>query len=159
MKNVLIAVDGSDLDRTVLRCSHALFGDDAHYLVVNVHAEPLVYPTIALAHGMASTMATPELLRFVDDENSDPRAEAAAAAQRAAEIEGLTDVEVDVEAGDPVAAILAAAQENHVDVIAVGSHGRRWFERLFAPSVSNALVHKAHRPVLVIHTGDEAAEV
>ena len=149
---MLIAMDGSSLDRTVLCCAHELFGDQAHYVVVNVRNEPLVYSTIALAHGMASVISAPELLRFVEDEEG--AEEAAEVARRAAEDAGITDVEVDVESGDPAGAILGAAADHDVDVIAVGSHGRNWFERLFTPSVSKQLVDRARRPVLVVHTGD-----
>ena len=154
MKHVLIAIDGSDLDSTVLCCAHGLFGDSAHYVIVNVRNEPLIYSTIALAHGMASVISAPELLRFVEDSGGDGRTAAEEAARRAAEEAGLTDVEIDVESGDPAAAILAAAAEHDVDVIAIGSHSRNWFERLFTPSVSRQLVDRARRPVLVVHTGD-----
>jgi nucleotide-binding universal stress UspA family protein len=154
MKSVLIAIDGSDLDRTVLRCAHGLFGDKARYLIVNVHNEPLVYSTIALAHGMASVISAPELLRFVEDDGSNSH-NAAELARRAADAAGIADCEVDVESGDPAVAILTAARHHDVDVIAVGSHSSNWFERLFTPSVSKQLVDRARRPVLVVHTNDQ----
>lgn len=160
MKHVLVAIDGSDLDSTVLCCAHGLFGDDAHYVIVNVRNEPLIYSTIALAHGMASVISAPELLRFVEDSSGDGRTAAEDAARQAAHEAGITDIEVDVESGDPAAAILSAAAEHDVDVIAIGSHSRNWFERLFTPSVSRQLVDRAQRPVLVVHTGDvETASV
>lgn len=154
MKNVLVAIDGSDFDRTVLRRTHDLFGDDTHYIVVNVHNEPLVYSTVALAHGMASVISAPELLRYVEDDDTTERDRAIETARRAAEDAGITDLEVDIESGDPTAAILLAAEEHEADVIVVGSHGRNWFERVFNPSVSRQLVERAHHPVLVVHTDD-----
>ncbi|MET0663747.1 MAG: universal stress protein [Ilumatobacteraceae bacterium] len=47
-------------------------------------------------------------------------------------------------------AILHAADEFDVDVIAVGDHDRGWFSRLMSPSVRAAVTDRAHVPVLVI---------
>jgi len=47
-------------------------------------------------------------------------------------------------------AILSAADEFDVDVIAVGDHDRGWFSRLMSPSVREAVTDRAHVPVLVI---------
>ena len=41
------------------------------------------------------------------------------------------------------------AEEENVDMIVLGSHGRTGFSRLLMGSVAEAIVRKAHCPVLV----------
>ena len=52
--------------------------------------------------------------------------------------------------GEPAAEILAVAEEFAPDMIIVGSHGRNAVERLFLGSVSDAIAHHFHGPVLII---------
>jgi nucleotide-binding universal stress UspA family protein len=55
-------------------------------------------------------------------------------------------------AGNPVEALLAAAQETQADLIVLGSHGRRGLQRLFLGSVAEHVVRNAPLPVLVVRT-------
>lgn len=52
--------------------------------------------------------------------------------------------------GQPVLVICDMAKEAQVDLIVVGSHGRGAVDRLLIGSVSNAVLHRAHVPVLVV---------
>jgi nucleotide-binding universal stress UspA family protein len=54
----------------------------------------------------------------------------------------------DVRLGDPVATVCDVA--NSHDLIVVGSHGRKGFERFLLGGVSQAIVHRANIPVLVV---------
>jgi nucleotide-binding universal stress UspA family protein len=51
--------------------------------------------------------------------------------------------------GDPGEAIVEAAAAESVDLIIVGSHGRRGVDRFFTGSVSEQVVRTAHVPVVV----------
>jgi nucleotide-binding universal stress UspA family protein len=51
--------------------------------------------------------------------------------------------------GDPGEAIVEAAAAESVDLIVVGSHGRRGVDRFFTGSVSEQVVRTAHVPVVV----------
>jgi nucleotide-binding universal stress UspA family protein len=51
--------------------------------------------------------------------------------------------------GDPAERILNFAEEQNVDMIVVGSHGKGGFERLVIGSVSEKVVRHAKSPVLV----------
>ncbi len=53
-------------------------------------------------------------------------------------------------AGSPSSAILAAADERQVDLVAVGFRGTSLLERFMLGSVSRAVVESAHVPVLVV---------
>ena len=54
----------------------------------------------------------------------------------------------DVRVGDPVATVCDVATSH--DLIAVGSHGRKGLERFLLGGVSQAIVHRANIPVLVV---------
>jgi nucleotide-binding universal stress UspA family protein len=49
--------------------------------------------------------------------------------------------------------ILEAADQFGADLLIVGSHGRGFWGRLTLGSVSDAVVHHAKYPVLVVRTG------
>jgi nucleotide-binding universal stress UspA family protein len=52
--------------------------------------------------------------------------------------------------GPPVEAILAAAAQENVDMIAIASHGRSGLGRVFYGSVAAGILHRVDRPLLVI---------
>jgi nucleotide-binding universal stress UspA family protein len=55
--------------------------------------------------------------------------------------------------GDAAAeAIRISAEVCHADAIAVGSHGRRGFERLVLGSVAEAVIRESTMPVIVVPT-------
>jgi len=57
-------------------------------------------------------------------------------------------VSTDIRLGDPVATVCDVG--NSHDLIVVGSHGRKGFERFLLGGVSNGIVHRADRSVLVV---------
>ena len=52
--------------------------------------------------------------------------------------------------GDPASAIVQAAEEDHADLIVMGTHGRTGLTRLLMGSVAEAVVRRAKCPVLTI---------
>jgi nucleotide-binding universal stress UspA family protein len=54
-----------------------------------------------------------------------------------------------LEEGDPATVIVDVAREEHVDMIAMATHGRTGLDRLFAGSVAEQVIRKAPCPVLV----------
>ena len=65
-------------------------------------------------------------------------------------------IETDVPFGSPDSRIVETAEEMHADLIIIGSHGYKQWERLLLGSVSDSVVHHAHCSVLVVRT--DAAE-
>jgi nucleotide-binding universal stress UspA family protein len=53
--------------------------------------------------------------------------------------------------GEPADAIVAMADEHGADMVVVGSHGRNLIERMLGQSVSDAVAHKSHVDVLIVH--------
>jgi nucleotide-binding universal stress UspA family protein len=52
--------------------------------------------------------------------------------------------------GDPATAILRTAQENHCDLIVMGTHGRTGLSRLLMGSVAEEVGRKASCPVMTV---------
>ena len=62
---------------------------------------------------------------------------------------GVT-IETRVTTGDPIDGIFSAAAATGAALIAVGTHGPRFLERLFVGSVASTVVHTAEQPVLAV---------
>lgn len=60
----------------------------------------------------------------------------------------------DVLFGSPDSRIVETAESMGSDLIVMGSHGYKRWERLLLGSVSNSVVHHAHCSVLVVRTPD-----
>ncbi|MEQ1606707.1 MAG: universal stress protein [Pyrinomonadaceae bacterium] len=60
------------------------------------------------------------------------------------------DVSGDVQFGSPGSRIVETAEEIGADLIVIGSHGYKQWERLLLGSVSNSVVHHAPCSVLVV---------
>lgn len=64
-------------------------------------------------------------------------------------------ITTDVLFGSPDSRIVETAEEKDSDLIIIGSHGYKRWERLLLGSVSNSVVHHAHCSVLVVRTPSE----
>ncbi len=62
------------------------------------------------------------------------------------------DVSGEVLFGSPDSRIVETAEESGADLIVLGSHGYKRWERLLLGSVSSSVVHHAHCSVLVVRT-------
>ncbi len=60
------------------------------------------------------------------------------------------DVKTRIEKGIPFRDILRVEKEEAVSVIVIGSHGKSNIEEMFLGSVSEKVIRKCKRPVLVI---------
>ena len=63
-------------------------------------------------------------------------------------------VSSDILYGTPESVIVETAEDIHADLIVLGSHGYRAWERLLLGSVSNSVVHHAHCSVFVVRTNE-----
>jgi nucleotide-binding universal stress UspA family protein len=123
MTNVLIAVDGTPLDRLLARRALGLFGADAHYVLVNVSDQNVPLTVVPLAYGAASALSAPELSRLAEIDDAAAQT-AEHVAEEAAHAAGLNDAITIGEVGDPVNVVLSAAEEHSADVIVVGTKDR-----------------------------------
>jgi nucleotide-binding universal stress UspA family protein len=63
---------------------------------------------------------------------------------------GVSRIEQRVDAGEPGAVIVRVAEETGCDLIVMGTHGRKGFERLMMGSVAERVVRQATCPVLTV---------
>ncbi len=174
MTQVLIAVDDSESSIRTARIAYELFGDSAHYTVVNVADQsPMIWGGDALIWGIGYpiVMAPSGVVELAPhksgpgtspSQGESPSDEPPAAEVDNAPIDAAIQVALDVateadlpnpqvvgEVGDPASAIIAAAHHHQADVIVVGSHDRSWFSRLLVPSTAGTVVRDADIPVLI----------
>jgi nucleotide-binding universal stress UspA family protein len=53
--------------------------------------------------------------------------------------------------GSPVATLVDLARREHVDLVVIGSHGRKGFSRLIAGSVAEGVTRELLCPTLIVH--------
>ena len=68
---------------------------------------------------------------------------------------GVTQVEERLEVGEPDAVILRVAEQLRCDLIVIGTHGRKGFERLMIGSVAERVVRQSSCPVLTVQVPNQ----
>ena len=143
---VLAALDGSDTSETALRDAFEL-GITENASLVLVHA---LQPPVA-----AASPYLPHTIQLTHDEMAAREEHMKGYLERVAAEDWLgdrpTEVRVRVDY-HPAPAILELAEEEDVDLIALGTHGRGGLRRLVLGSVADKVIRGTHRPVLV-HRG------
>ncbi len=66
------------------------------------------------------------------------------------EREGLTDVEYSIKRGVPYEEILKFAKENNINLIVIGTHGRKGIDRVLFGSTAERVVRNSSCPVLTV---------
>jgi nucleotide-binding universal stress UspA family protein len=150
-RRILVAVHDSDSSRETARVVRELFErDTVEILGVNVAHQPLQWIAPGIGYGMVFP-AFPVLdangERTIDVERQEQAREQAAHVMDEA---GIDDALAIGALGDAVTAIVNAADDNDVDVIAVGGDDAGFLERLLHGSVSRTLLQESDRPVLVV---------
>lgn len=140
--NVLIAVDDTAESRHAVDTAYRLFGPDADYSVLSVGDRP---PIFVGGYGAGAMPTAADITMQLE------AAQAAAehAAREAAERLPAGAV-AEVETGQAGATICDYASEHGADVIAIGTHDRNFWDRLFDPSVGRYVIDHAPCPVLVV---------
>lgn len=148
--SILLARDFSPTSDQAFRYSLDLARRTGATLHV-VHAEVLHE-----APGTGDEMSTPaaDIERIEEQLSRHGNGDAVTGAD--AEVEIVEAVVRDVAAGP---AILNYAEENDIDLIALGTHGRRGIRRFLLGSVAEEVVRRANRPVLTVRGGDQHEDV
>lgn len=69
-------------------------------------------------------------------------------------VERGIDVTRELRWGNPPAAILVYGEENDIDLVVMGTHGRTGYERYLLGSVAEKVVRASRRPVMTVYVGD-----
>jgi nucleotide-binding universal stress UspA family protein len=140
---ILFPTDFSHTGDAALELATALARDSgATLLIVHTEEPPMAYGGGELYYGLPNP-ASGDLEKMLDDIK--PR-----------------DPDVPCEhrmiTGDPASAIVHLADEEDVDLIVMGTHGRTGLSRLLMGSVSEAVVRRANCPVLTVKHPEEHVE-
>ncbi|MCW5875416.1 MAG: universal stress protein [Anaerolineales bacterium] len=149
-KRILVPLDGSKRAERILPHAQNLAAKEGATLILLYVVEPGMVPfTPGLS--MAATPAPQELELYW---KSLQDAEKEAAKYLKAQADSLSKQKINTETvvmrGDPVSSIVQSAEDQNADLIAMSSHGRSGLERVFYGSVTNGVLQKVDRPLLLI---------
>jgi nucleotide-binding universal stress UspA family protein len=144
---ILVAIDGGE---------QSIWATDAAAAL----AEKLG-ASLAFVHVISRPLAYPTELGFVDVGNiADLQARAQGLLRLARDRVGPIPSDQILREGIPAQEIAAAALHWNADLIVIGSHNRGRLARIVLGSTAEAVLHKAHCPVLVIsHPFGDRAKV
>jgi universal stress protein A len=133
-RKILFPTDFSHLSDAALDHASALARDTgATLLIVHVEEPPMAYGGGEMYYGIPEP-TTDELVNMLHGVKP---------------TDSSVPVEYRLVTGDPADAVVHLAEDDDVDLIVLGSHGRTGLTRLLMGSVAEAIVRKAHCPVLV----------
>lgn len=145
IRRIFVPLDGSELSSSVL----PFVVDLAKPLNASVVAFHAVVPPV-VAYPGAEPMGFDT--RLLDDMAEGARTFLASVAGDLA-AQGI-DAKPVVVTGNAVDAIIALADEEGADLIAMSTHGRSGLGRLIMGSVADAVVRRSHRPVLLMRPAE-----
>jgi nucleotide-binding universal stress UspA family protein len=142
LKNVLVPTDFSDTSEVALKYGKALagaFGATLH--VVHVIEEPYGQPWAVEAYGFSLAALQDEWIK-----EANTRIAATVTDEERQTLKARTATVL----GHPVMEVLRYADEQSVDLIVMGTHGRGPLGHLVLGSVAERVVRKAPCPVLTV---------
>ncbi|CAB3767347.1 universal stress protein UspA [Burkholderia sp. MSh2] len=149
--NILVALDGSDTSSRALDAALTLASETGARLTPVYVVDFLVpaYDTYGYDPSILIDAFREEGLRVTDD---------AARRMKARDVAGTPQIVDVAPAGEDVPhRIVGLADELKADLIVMGTHGRRGFQRLFLGSVAERVLRLSPRPVLMIPANCPAA--
>jgi nucleotide-binding universal stress UspA family protein len=134
LKRILFPTDFSHTGDAALAFATTLAKQyEGRLIIVHVQEAPLAYGGGEMYYGIPEP-STDEVMEMLHEvKPTDPN----------------VPVEYRLVTGDPAEAVVHLAEEDGIDLIVLGSHGRTGLTRLLMGSVAEAIVRKAHCPVLV----------
>lgn len=144
-RNVVVGTDGSETaERAVREAARVASRFGARLTIVTAYAHD------PEAEARAQADAPDEVRWAVTDAHAaDERAQRG---RVIATEEGVAEVRIKTEAGDPASAIIEAAESTGGDLIVVGSKGMSSPTRFVMGSVPNKVSHHAPCDLLIVHT-------
>lgn len=139
--HMLIPLDGSALSKQVLPYAKQLairLGCDVTFLQIL---------ELKLVHSYELDMAGAANMVRVAREEANRQLDILVQEFGMAGIKATAVVKQDVDAAD---AILQYITQNHIDVIAMTTHGRSGFKQMILGSIANRLVQASHVPVMLV---------
>ena len=144
--NILVPTDGSATSRIAV--DNAV--DIAEKYDATVHALYVV-DVDATSYGLGTEQVDRIRQGHLDEmpEVKEDAEEATEYVADAAEEAGL-DYEEHIRVGEPARAIRKFVEENDIDLVVMGSHGRSGLSRVILGSVAEKVLRRTHLPVLIV---------
>ena len=140
LRRILVGLDGSPLAEAIL--------DPVRTLARRLGAEIVLLHVIHVPETIRAAGAGPKLDDVVAQEQTRARAYLADVARKIGE-SGLSIASA-ISVGDAAAEIVRYAERQHVDLIALATHGRSGMQRWLHGSVADAVLHTAVTPLLML---------
>ncbi|WP_318571155.1 universal stress protein [Salinigranum marinum] len=142
---ILVPTDGSD--HAVRAAEHALYLADAFDATVHV----ISVVDVQEAAGPFSAGGVDQSFIARLEANAESTIDEIEAAG-----DGSAPIESTVRKGEPTAEILAYADDHDVDLVVMGTHGRRGLRRVIAGSVTERVVRTADVPVITVSANERS---
>jgi nucleotide-binding universal stress UspA family protein len=148
---ILMAVDGSGHDATTATVLGKIFKTVPDVEVLILHVANLQFPMVpGMGWGFAPVIPSAEELTQWEQEVRETARQIIAKAEQEARRAGLTKITCTVAWGLAADTIIAIAEAERVDLIALGSRGAGQVSSIFLGSVSDRVAHHAKVPVLIV---------
>ncbi|MHB9033633.1 MAG: universal stress protein [Anaerolineae bacterium] len=147
-KNILVPLDGSERAEAILPYVEELTRQNQGKLFLLQVIDPWDYG------GNTPNDALPVIYNELINQLTRESKEYLAKIETSLRQQGI-EVQTLIHVGSAVSQIMAAAQEEQVDLIAMVSHGRTGLRRVFYGSVAAGVLHVVDRPLLLVRTHDD----
>lgn len=149
VQNILVGTDFSQASRAALDYARAL----ARTFRARLHILHVVEPALAGTFDIDGRLTPLPELQFALENSERERLEHMISEDDRVSLRAVTAVRT---LDTPAHAIIEYASTHHIDMIVVGTHGRRGVAYLVVGSVAEQVVRSAHCPVVTIRQGFEA---
>lgn len=144
-KDILLPTDGSQGVGEAINCAVAL----AKKFDAKIHVLFAVEPPRLQEYGTGIALAG--VLKSLHEAGEQIVKETAETIRTS----GVLSVEEALQEGHPAEVILKYAQEQGIDLIVMGTHGRRGINRVLLGSVAEEVVRSANVPVMTVRMSEE----
>ena len=152
MKKVLIALDYDPTAQKVAETGFSLAkAMKAEILLLHVIADPTFYSSLEYSP-ITGFVGYMDMKNFQLNSADDLKSASLQYLEKIKHHLGHKTIKTFVKEGDPAESILASVKEMHIDIIVMGSHSRRWLEKILIGSVTQKVLHNTEVPVLIIPT-------
>ncbi len=148
-ENILVPIDFSDITDAVIDSAEFLakhFNSKVYLLFVIEHLSPLVYIKNL---DVFFEPDEEEILTLAEEKLKEETLENLRSYQKKFQEQGVK-TEIFIETGDVVETILDFSEECNIDLIVIGSHRKGLIDKLILGTVSEKIISKASKSVLVI---------
>lgn len=149
IQKVLVPLDGSDFAENALEAVQASLPKSLHIHLVRV-PESMTWQGSGYGTGMANYQMVESFMESSRAEATDYLTKVAARLEARGH-----SVTWEVREGVIAEAIVAAADEQDVDLVVIATHGRTGFRRVVMGSVAERVLREASAPLMMVRPGDE----